>query len=130
MKLLNQITDYLESLVQPAKKAWKRINDKTQTSIIIFTLCALFIGIGYYYIDYEYYYYGLIPIILLTLLLFYYRLDKVLYLIAILTPVSLTMLVGESSAMTIPTEPLLLLFTLAYVFKFLIDGHHDKRIFT
>ncbi|HHT03403.1 MAG TPA: O-antigen ligase family protein [Bacteroidales bacterium] len=130
MKLLNQISDYLLSLTHPAKEAWRKINDKTQTNIIIFLLCAFFIGFGYSYIDYEYYYYGVIPIVFLVLLLFYYRLDKVLYLIAILTPFSINTLIGENSAMSIPTEPLLILFTLVYVFKFLIDQHHDKRIFT
>ena len=117
-------------LLHPIKESWKKLSDNTQNYLIIIFLCALFIGFGYHYIDYEYYYYGAIPIILLSLLLFYYRLDKVLYLIAILTPLSITTHISETSTMTIPTEPLLILFTLVYVFKFLIDNHHDRRIFT
>ncbi|MCK9164190.1 MAG: hypothetical protein M0O93_07585, partial [Bacteroidales bacterium] len=130
MKLLNQISNSLLSIFHPVKEIWRKLNDNNQTYIIIFLLCGLFIGFGYSYIDYEYYYYGVIPILLLLALLFYYRLDKVLYLIAILTPLSLTYLVSETSAMTIPTEPLLILFTLVYIFKFIIDGYTDKRIFT
>ena len=130
MKLLNQISNSLLSIFHPVKEIWRKLNDNNQTYIIIFLLCGLFIGIGYSYIDYEYYYYGVIPILLLLALLFYYRLDKVLYLIAILTPLAITYLISETSAMTIPTEPLLILFTLVYIFKFLIDGYTDKRIFT
>lgn len=130
MKLLSIIYREFLSLFYPLNKAWRKLNSNTQTSIIIFILSALFIGFGYSYIDYEYYYYAFIPIILLTLLLFYYRLDKVIYLIAIFTPLSLTTLISESSAMTFPTEPLLILFTLVYAYKFLIDNHYDRRIFT
>lgn len=128
MKFLNQIIDYIKKKLSPLFGLWERLNDKSKTVIIISTLCALFIGIGYSYIDYEYYIYGIIPVILLLLLLYYYQLDKVLYLIAFLTPLSMNMLVSETNAMTLPTEPLLILFTLVFSIKVLVDGNYNKNI--
>ena len=129
MKLLNHITDYSNKLFQPIKSFWGKFNDNTKTYIIIFLACALFIGIGYSYIDYQYYIYGIIPILLLGLLLYCFHLDKVLYLIALLTPLSINMLISETAAMSIPTEPLLITFVLFYSLKFFVDGNYDKKVF-
>ncbi|MBP1646413.1 MAG: hypothetical protein H6Q16_1991 [Bacteroidetes bacterium] len=130
MRFLNQIIDYIKKILSPLLGLWKSVNDRTKTIIIISSLCALFIGIGYSYIDYEYYIYGVIPIVLLLLLLYYYQLDKVLYLIALLTPLSINMLVSETTAMTLPTEPLLILFTLVFSIKVLVDGKYNTKILT
>jgi O-antigen ligase len=128
MQILNKILSYLKKILSPISLLWGKINDKAQTSIIIFTLCVLFIAIGYSYIEYEYYAYAFIPIVLLALLIYYYKLDKVLYLITLLTPLSINMLVNENTVMTLPTEPLLILFTLAFALKTLIDESYDFRI--
>ncbi|MCK9322068.1 MAG: hypothetical protein M0P32_08720, partial [Bacteroidales bacterium] len=101
MRFLNQIIDYIKKILSPLFCLWESVNDRTKTIIIISSLCALFIGIGYSYIDYEYYIYGVVPIVLLLLLLYYYQLDKVLYLIVFLTPLSINMLVSETTAMTL-----------------------------
>lgn len=130
MKLLNKIQDFLILKFQPIIETWRKLTDRNQTLIIIFLICALFIGVGYSYIDYEYYYYCIIPIILLLLLLYYYRLDKIIYLIAFLTPLSINILISETTSMSIPSEPLLMLFTLAFSLKFLIDFNYDKTILT
>lgn len=129
MKFLNQISDYLNKLIKPIADIWGKLNDNTKTYIIIFLTCALFIGFGYSYIDYEYYYYGVIPVALLGLLLYYFQLDKILYLIALLTPFSINVLLGETFSMSIPTEPLILLFTLCYALKFCFDANYDKNVF-
>ncbi len=130
MKFLNQIIDYIKNILSPLLNPWRRLNDKTKTIIIISSLCALFIAIGYSYIDYEYYYYAVVPVVLLLLLLYYYQLDKVLYLIAFLTPLSINMLVNETTAMTIPTEPLLIFFTIVFSVKFFIDKKYNPKVFS
>lgn len=129
MRFLNQISDYLNKLFLPITNIWRKFNDNTKTYIIIFLSCALFIGIGYSYINYEYYYYGIIPVIFLGLLLYYFQLDKILYLIALLTPFSINVLLGETFSMSIPTEPLILLFTLCYALKFCFEANYDKNVF-
>ncbi|MDD2530322.1 MAG: O-antigen ligase [Bacteroidales bacterium] len=130
MRFLNQIIDYIAKILSPLLSLWGRVNDKAKTIIIISILCALFIGIGYSYIDYEYYIYGVVPIVLLLLLLYYYHLDKVLYLIALITPFSINMLVSETTSMTLPTEPLLIFFTLVFSIKFFVDGKYNPKILT
>lgn len=128
MKQINSLVSYLTTLVQPIKSRWNKLGDKTQTYISIFVLCALFVGYGYSYIDYEYYAYGLVPLVLLGVLLFVYELDKVLYLVAFLTPFSFNTLIGESFSISVLTEPFLIAFTALYLMEFLIKGNYSLKI--
>ncbi|MFV0500292.1 MAG: O-antigen ligase family protein [Bacteroidales bacterium] len=128
MKLINQIFNFLSVFLHPINRAWKKINESTQTYLIIFVLCSLFIGFGYSYIDYEYYNYGFIPLLFLGVLLFYYQLDKVLYLVAFLTPFSINTLISESTSISILTEPFLIVFTILYLIKFFLDGNYNTKI--
>ncbi|MDR0971459.1 MAG: O-antigen ligase family protein [Bacteroidales bacterium] len=130
MQLVNQLCDYLKKLFSPIKQLWGKINDNTKTFIIIFSLCAIYIGVGYSYIDYEYYYYGIIPLLLVGLLLYYFHLDKVLYLICFLTPLSIRILLGETFAMSIPVEPMLILFFLCFIIKSFLKDAYPKKILT
>lgn len=98
------------------------------SGVIIFILCAIYIGVGYSFVSYEEYPYAIIPLVLLGILLFYFQLDKILYFVAFLTPLSINMLIGEETNMTIPTEPLLVVFVVVYIIKFFVDSSYDKRV--
>lgn len=128
MKLLNFTLEFVRKIFIPFNKVWSSLGDNAKNYVSVLLCCVLFIGYGYSYIDFEYYYYGIIPFVLLAILLYYFQLDKVLYLVALLTPFSITMLVGETTAISILTEPFLITFALLYFVKFFLEGNYELRI--
>lgn len=89
----------------------------------------LFFAAACFFVYEEQYLFLLIPVVGFVLTTFLFDLNKILILIAFLTPFSIEMaLVGESK-LSILTEPLLIVFSFVFVLKLLIGGTYDKRLF-
>ncbi|MGP1515708.1 MAG: O-antigen ligase family protein [Bacteroidales bacterium] len=94
---------------------------------IIFTavLCLLFLLGGTVAVDYEFYIYAYLPVIafgiLLVMLKFYYS----VFIVALLTPLSIIFRM-EHFSITIPTEPILILVMFLFVWECFFNKSYDK----
>ncbi len=71
----------------------------------------------------------LLPVMGLVLFLFITQLDTALMLIALLTPFSILLPIGQSGMrLSLPVEPLMILATVIIVFRLLIDKNYDRRL--
>lgn len=93
---------------------------------LFYTVCALFIIINTYFIAQEFYYFSFLPFVLLLGFMMIYKLDKLLLLIAFLTP--LTFEIQDATlnvGMALPTEPVMFLIMLLFFVKII----HDRNLF-
>lgn len=77
----------------------------------------------------EFYWFALLPAVLLIILLFIFSLDKLLLLIVFLTPLSINLSDFENNVRIIlPTEPLLFAVMLLFIIRVIYEGRFDKKI--
>jgi putative inorganic carbon (hco3(-)) transporter len=96
----------------------------------VYALSGIFILVNTLLIGYEFYWFNIFPAIVLVALLALLSLDKLMYVIIFLTPLSVTLkdVEGFGVAISIPTEPMLFGVTLLFLFKYLYEGKYDERI--
>ena len=78
-----------------------------QNALLIALLCSVFLSGIFYFLLYEYYFYLLVPVILLALILLVLNIKIAPFLIAFITPLSVTYTIKEL-AISLPSEPLLI----------------------
>lgn len=95
----------------------------------VYGICAIFIVLNCIFIVNEFYWFSLLPVILLIILLFIFSLDNLLLLIVFLTPLSINLMDFENNVRIIlPTEPLLFGVLLLFFIKVIYEGGFDKKI--
>jgi putative inorganic carbon (HCO3(-)) transporter len=95
----------------------------------IYGICAIFIVLNCIFIANEFYWFSLVPVILLIILFFIFSLDKLLLVIVFLTPLSINMVDFENNfRIILPTEPLLFGVMLLFFIKLIYEGGFDRRI--
>ncbi len=96
----------------------------------LYILSGAFILINTLFIAYEYYWFNILPGIAVIILLALFSLDKLMYIIVFLTPLSITLKdVKEFGvALSVPTEPLLFGVTIIFLFRYLYEGYIDKKV--
>ncbi len=98
----------------------------------VYALGGLFAVLQAVAIGLEFYYFSLLPIVLLILLLAFSRIDILLLSVVFMAPVSVNLedLGLEGLGLYLPTEPLLVGLMLLFILKLLANQTIDKRIFT
>ena len=71
---------------------------------------------------------ALVPLGLLVLWLFYVRLETGLLLIALLTPFAVNMALLPGMELSMPVEPMMILFSFFFLFRVLVAHNYDLRI--
>ena len=71
---------------------------------------------------------ALIPLALLVVWLFYVRFETGLLLMALLTPFSINVALLPGTELSMPVEPMMILFTLMFFFRVLVAKNYDLRI--
>lgn len=95
----------------------------------VYGLMAMFIVLNTYFISQEKFFFMLIPLVLLVGLMFLFSLDRLLLLIAFLTPLSVNLKDSElGAAISVPAEPLLVGVMILFVIKMLLEGGIDRRV--
>ncbi len=95
----------------------------------VYGICAIFIVLNCIFIVNEFYWFSLLPAVLLIIILFIFSLDNLLLLIVFLTPLSINLTDFENNVRIIlPTEPLLFGVLLLFFIKVIYEGGFDKRI--
>lgn len=88
-----------------------------------------FISINTYLMVKEIYYAAFIPLAIILFFLIVKLPDYVIFLIAILTPLSFTLKLDEfSSTIDLPTEPIIFLLTFMAFVRFMLQGLREKSI--
>ncbi len=100
-----------------------------QNALLIVLLCSIFLSGLFYTLLYEYYFYFLIPVILLFLIILVLNIKLAPFLIAFATPLSVTYTIKEL-AISLPSEPLLILIMLLFIWEVFFTKRYDKKILT
>lgn len=97
--------------------------------ISVYGISVLFIAVNLYAIvEKNFYWMNLAPVILLIGILYFVSLDKILFLVALLTPVAVNFRNFELGVgISLPTEPLLLGVLVFFLLKLFFDGKYDVR---
>ena len=105
-------------------------NNLTKSQWIAVLLSLVFVIINSIFIANEFFYLSLIPAILLIGLMYFTVPDKILILIAFLTPLAVNLSSFDMDiGVSLPTEPLLAALLLLILAKILFDRNFDKRVF-
>ena len=108
---------------------WTEIN-LTRNHWIAIGFSLIFVVLNSVLIANEFFYFGLIPALLVVGLMFFTVPDKILILIAFLTPLAVNLSSFEMDiGVSVPTEPLLAALLLLIIAKLLYDRNLDKRVF-
>ncbi len=93
----------------------------------------LFILLNAIFIYKEFFYFSIIPFILLIVIAAFLALDKLLLFVVFLVPLSVPLselVTGLPIDMFLPTEPLLAGILLIFILKLIFEGNFDKKILT
>ena len=78
---------------------------------------------------FEFFYLPLLPVALGVVFLALFSLDKLVYLVVFLTPLSVNLTdIGEGVGMSLPTDPLMFGVLLMVILKFLLERKFDKEV--
>ena len=95
----------------------------------MYVISAIFIALNIFLIIKEFYWFSLLPIAFILILLFFFALDKVLYLITFCTPLAINIQnYDERISLSIPTEPLLFGVLLIFLLKLVFERKYDFRV--
>jgi len=96
-----------------------------------YVLSLIFILINALFISKELYYFSLLPLLVLILSFAVFALDKLIYIVVFLIPLSIPLkmiIPGLEFDMQLPTEPILCGILILFIFKYLFERNFDNRI--
>lgn len=95
----------------------------------VFSLSAAFVVLNAILCFYEFYWFSLIPFVIVIIYLAFVSVDILLQLIVFCTPFSINLSDQEIRlGLSLPTEPLMIGIMLLFFFKMLYEGKYDVRI--
>jgi len=108
---------------------WTAIN-LSKNHWVAVGLTLIFVILNSVFITHEFFYFGIIPALLVIGLMFFTVPDKILILIAFLTPLAVNLSSFDMDiGVSLPTEPMLAALLLLIIAKMLFDKNFDKRVF-
>ena len=106
-------------------KAWFKRN---KTAVIAIVATLLFAVANAVLLLKDFYYLSLIPLAGLVLLLFVTRFETGLLCMALFTPFAINMALMPKMELSMPVEPMMILFTLMFFFRVLASRSYDLRL--
>jgi putative inorganic carbon (HCO3(-)) transporter len=95
----------------------------------VYVVSILFILANAYLVYKEYYWGFFIPVVALVIILYIYSLDKVLFLIALVTPLSVLVVDSEFGVgLSLPSEPLLIGVLIVFLLREIYLHDFDKKM--
>ncbi len=97
--------------------------------LLFYVFSAFFIALNLYFMKQEFFWLSALPLAFAVILLYFFSLDKLLFLIVFLTPLSFKYS-NEAMGFTIdlPTEPLIVAIMVLFFFKLLYEQQYDTRV--
>ncbi|MEE0889677.1 MAG: O-antigen ligase family protein [Bacteroidales bacterium] len=117
---MNKIKQYIVN-------SWNSMSKGMQNTLLIVLLCSAFLSGLFYTVLYEYYFYLLIPVILFVVVLLFLNIKIAPFLIAFITPLSVTYTIKDL-AISLPSEPLLIFVMLLFVWEVFFTNRYDKKV--
>jgi len=97
--------------------------------IWVYLISALFIAFNTYLIVNHKMWGSLAPLFLVIALLYFISIDKIIFLIALLTPIAINIQDNEFGlGVSLPTEPLMFGVLVFFFIKLLYEGKYDQRV--
>ena len=106
------------------------VKKSSSRAVWLYVVTALFVAVALcLLVRKECYVFFALPVVLGVLLLYVYSIDKVMFLVALVTPLSVNIqnIMGNMS-LSLPAEPLLMGMLIVYLANLILNGHYDKRI--
>ena len=100
-------------------------------TFIVYLTAILFVITNALFVINENYFFNALPFVMVIVFMALFSLDKLLYLIIFITPLSISiseLIPGISNDISLPVEPLLFGVLLILIFKLIFDKSFDKRI--
>ncbi len=95
----------------------------------VYLICGLFLAVNAYMMVRDLYWALLIPVGLLLVYLYFYRLDLVLFLVTFATPLAINATNMEYGiGISLPSEPLLFGILVMFLVKMVYEGKYDRNI--
>jgi putative inorganic carbon (hco3(-)) transporter len=95
----------------------------------VYAICAIFIVLNCIFIVNEFYWFAIIPVLLLIVMLFIFSMDILLLMIVFLTPLSVNLSDFDLNiGVYLPTEPLLFGVMLIFLFNVAFRNRHETRL--
>jgi len=105
------------------------LSEKTKI-LLTSAISFVYILINTFLIANEFYWFSVVPVVAVFAFAFFYRLDIIYILVALLTPLSVDITnFGASVGLSIPTEPILAAILVVFIFKLFYDRSFDKQLF-
>ena len=106
------------------------LSNKQETTWV-YLVSFLFIAMNAVLIAREFYFFSLVPILLVIILVAVYSLDKLIYIAVFVTPLSVKLsevVEGLEFDLALPSEPLIIGIMVFFLLKYLFEGKFDKRV--
>ena len=96
---------------------------------LIYGLSFCFLLLNIFFIVHEFYWFSLLPLVLIVVLLAIYATDNLLLIVVFLTPVAVNLQkLDFGVGVSLPTEPIMFGIMLLFLMKVLAGGAFDKKI--
>lgn len=96
--------------------------------ILALTATMLFLLVNTFLLSKDFFLLSLVPAILLGILLFIFKMETGLMVMALLTPLAVDMELVGNMRLSMPVEPLMIGFTLLFIFRVLVSRSYDKKL--
>jgi len=100
-------------------------------TFVVYLSAMLFVITNALFVINENYFFNVLPLVLVVVLLAIFSLNKLLYLIIFLTPLSISLrelVPSISNDISLPVEPMLFGVLLIFILKLILDKSFDRRI--
>ena len=102
-----------------------------QETYWVYLVSFLFIAMNAFLIAREFYYFSLVPLVLLFVLIAFYSLDRLVLIAVFVTPLSIQLsdiIDGYEFDLSLPSEPIMIGILLFFLLKYLFEGRFDRKI--
>ncbi len=104
---------------------WFKKNASILTAVIV---TAAFVALNFVLLTKDIYWLFLLPLAGLVIFLFVAKLETGLLLTALLTPFAVDFALMPGMELSMPVEPMMILFTVMFIFRVLIERSYDRRL--
>ena len=104
---------------------WLKNNRAIITAVIV---TAAFLIADFFMLSHDLYWLLLLPLAGLALLLFMLRFETGLMVMALLTPFAVDIALLPGMELSMPVEPMMILFTAIFIFRVLLQPGYDRRL--
>ena len=110
-------------------KAWLKRNSETAIAIVVTALFLVACWLMYVKgVAWDIPWLLIVPAALLGISLFVLKLDTALMVMALLTPFAIDVAIVQDMELSMPVEPMMILYTAIFLFRVLLSGEYDRRI--